>query len=716
MNKRIMEDLFMHKVFKTDYAGRELIVETGEVAQFANGAVLIRYGDTVLLCTATASSVPREGIDFFPLSVDFEEKLYAVGKIPGGYVKREGKPSEKAILAARAIDRPLRPRFPGDLRNDVVINCTVLSVDQDNSPEITGMVGAAIAVNISDIPFDGPVGGIIIGLVDDKFVFNPTSKQSEVSKMNVMLAASKDKIIMIEAGAQEVDDRIMLEAIKAGHEEIKKLIVFIEEITKEVGKPKFEYESMAVPEEAYQEIGEFAHDMMVEALFVEDKAQRDLNVNKVTEIVQEKFGEKYIETPNVITDSLYKLQKKIVRTNLLENKKRVDGRSLDQIRPLNAKVGLLPRTHGSALFQRGQTQIISTVTLGAMAEVQMLDGIGLEETKRYMHHYNFPSFSVGEAKPSRGAGRREIGHGALAERAILPVLPTEEEFPYAIRVVSEVMMSNGSTSQGSVCGSTLALMDAGVPIKEPVAGISAGLVIDEENPDRHVTFADIQGIEDFFGDMDFKVAGTKNGITAIQVDIKVDGLTYDIIEEAFEITRKGRYFILDECMLKVIDKPREQLSKYAPKIFQTKIHPDKIREVIGSGGKVINKIIDETGVKIDIDDDGHVYVYTDNEEMGRRAIQIVEGIANEPEVGSVYMGKVVRIMNFGAFVEFLPGKEGMVHISKLDTNRVNRVEDIVNVGDEILVKVIEIEKQGRINLSRKDALKDQEKDVKKKAK
>jgi polyribonucleotide nucleotidyltransferase len=599
---------------------------------------------------------------------------------------------------------------------DVVINCTVLSVDQDNSPEITGMVGAAIAVNISDIPFDGPVGGIIIGLVDDKFVFNPTSKQSEVSKMNVMLAASKDKIIMIEAGAQEVDDRIMLEAIKAGHEEIKKLIVFIEEITKEVGKPKFEYESMAVPEEAYQEIGEFAHDMMVEALFVEDKAQRDLNVNKVTEIVQEKFGEKYIETPNVITDSLYKLQKKIVRTNLLENKKRVDGRSLDQIRPLNAKVGLLPRTHGSALFQRGQTQIISTVTLGAMAEVQMLDGIGLEETKRYMHHYNFPSFSVGEAKPSRGAGRREIGHGALAERAILPVLPTEEEFPYAIRVVSEVMMSNGSTSQGSVCGSTLALMDAGVPIKEPVAGISAGLVIDEENPDRHVTFADIQGIEDFFGDMDFKVAGTKNGITAIQVDIKVDGLTYDIIEEAFEITRKGRYFILDECMLKVIDKPREQLSKYAPKIFQTKIHPDKIREVIGSGGKVINKIIDETGVKIDIDDDGHVYVYTDNEEMGRRAIQIVEGIANEPEVGSVYMGKVVRIMNFGAFVEFLPGKEGMVHISKLDTNRVNRVEDIVNVGDEILVKVIEIDKQGRINLSRKDALKDQEKDVKKKAK
>jgi polyribonucleotide nucleotidyltransferase len=469
-------------------------------------------------------------------------------------------------------------------------------------------------------------------------------------------------------------------------------------------------------EEAYQEIGEFAHDMMVEALFVEDKAQRDLNVNKVTEIVQEKFGEKYIETPNVITDSLYKLQKKIVRTNLLENKKRVDGRSLDQIRPLNAKVGLLPRTHGSALFQRGQTQIISTVTLGAMAEVQMLDGIGLEETKRYMHHYNFPSFSVGEAKPSRGAGRREIGHGALAERAILPVLPTEEEFPYAIRVVSEVMMSNGSTSQGSVCGSTLALMDAGVPIKEPVAGISAGLVIDEENPDRHVTFADIQGIEDFFGDMDFKVAGTKNGITAIQVDIKVDGLTYDIIEEAFEITRKGRYFILDECMLKVIDKPREQLSKYAPKIFQTKIHPDKIREVIGSGGKVINKIIDETGVKIDIDDDGHVYVYTDNEEMGRRAIQIVEGIANEPEVGSVYMGKVVRIMNFGAFVEFLPGKEGMVHISKLDTNRVNRVEDIVNVGDEILVKVIEIDKQGRINLSRKDALKDQEKDVKKKAK
>lgn len=702
----------MHKVFKTNYAGRTLVVETGEIAQFANGSVLIRYGDTVLLCTATASLVPREGVDFFPLSVDFEEKLYAVGKIPGGYIKREGKPSEKAILAARAIDRPLRPRFPGDLRNDVVINCTVLSVDQDNSPEIIGMVGASIALSISDIPFDGPVGGVILGLVDDKVVLNPNAEQSEVSQMNVTLAASKDKIIMIEAGANEIKDEVMLDAIKTGHEEIKKLIAFIEEITQDIGKPKFVYESAAVPDEIYNEIAEFAHDMIEEALFSEDKAQRDLNVAKVTEKVQEKFGEKYIETPNVIGESLYKLQKKVVRNNLLNNHKRVDGRSLDQIRQLNAQAGLLPRTHGSALFQRGQTQIISTVTLGAMAEVQMLDGISLEETKRYMHHYNFPAFSVGEARSSRGAGRREIGHGALAERSLIPVLPAEEEFPYAIRVVSEVMMSNGSTSQGSVCGSTLALMDAGVPIKAPVAGISAGLVTDEENPERHVTFVDIQGIEDFFGDMDFKVAGTKKGITSIQVDIKLDGLTYDIIQEAFEITRKGRHYILDEVILKTLDKPREQLSKYAPKTFQTKINPDKIREVIGPGGKVINKIIDETGVKIDINDDGQVYVYTDNEEMGKKAIKIVEGIANDPEVGSVYMGKVVRIMNFGAFVEFLPGKEGMVHISKLDFARVNKVEDVVNIGDEILVKIIEIDKQGRINLSRKDALMDQEKETK----
>jgi len=701
----------MQRVFKTLYAGRDLIVETGEIAQFANGSVLVRYGDTVVMCTATASASPREGVDFFPLSVDYEEKLYAVGKIPGGYIKREGKPSEKAVLTSRVIDRPLRPRFPGDLRNDVVITCTVLSVDQDNSPEITAMVGSAIALSISDIPFNGPIGGVVLGLIDGKIVLNPSSSQSDISQMNVTLAASKDKIIMIEAGANEVEEEVMLEAIKTGHEEIQKLIVFIEEMVAEIGKPKFIYQSAEISEDIFNEISDFAKDMMEQALYSDDKAKRDINVSQVNEKVQAQFAEKYEENPAVIAESLYKLQKKIVRNNILNNHKRVDGRSMNEIRPLDAKVGLLPRTHGSALFQRGQTQVVSVVTLGAMAEVQMLDGISLEETKRYMHHYNFPAFSVGEAKPSRGAGRREIGHGALAEKSLVPVLPSEEEFPYAIRVVSEVMMSNGSTSQGSVCGSTLALMDAGVPIKAPVAGISAGLVTDEENPDRYVTFMDIQGIEDFFGDMDFKVAGTKKGITSIQVDIKVDGLTYDIIKEAFDITKQGREYILEELILKTIEKPREQLSKYAPKTFKTKIDPDKIREVIGPGGKVINKIIDETGVKIDINDDGQVYVYTDNEEMGRKAISIVEGIANDPEVGAVYMGKVVRIMNFGAFVEFLPGKEGLVHISKLDFARVNKVEDVVNIGDEILVKIIEIDKQGRINLSRKDALKDREKSV-----
>jgi len=694
----------MYRVFEMELAGRKLVVETGKLAQLANGSALVRYGDTVILSTATASATPREGIDFFPLSVDYEERLYSVGKIPGGFIKREGKPSEKAILTSRVIDRPIRPLFPKDLRNDVTVINTVLSVEQDNSPEVAAMIGTSVAISISDIPFNGPIGGVVLGLVDDQVVINPTTAQREKSKMYVTLAGTREKITMIEAGADEVSEEKMLEAIRIGHKEIKRIVEFIDGIVKEVGKPKFEYTSFEVPEDMFQAVKEFDYEKMSEAVNAKDKQERDEKVNKLSEEIQQHFEEIYPDMQSQIADCIYKLEKKVVREYILKERKRVDGRKLDEIRPLSAEVGILPRTHGSGLFQRGQTQVLTTVTLGALGDVQMLDGIELEETKRYMHHYNFPGYSVGEAKTSRGPGRREIGHGALAERALEPVIPSEEEFPYALRLVSEVLMSNGSTSQGSVCGSTLALMDAGVPIKRPVAGISAGLVINEENPDEFVTFMDIQGIEDFFGDMDFKVAGTKLGITAIQMDIKVDGLSEEIIKEAFELTKKGRHKIIDEVILKAIPEPRKELSIYAPKILTTSIEVDKIRDVIGPGGKMINKIIAETGVKIDIEDNGKVYVATTDADAGKKAIKMIEGIGREVEVGSIFTGKVVRIMPFGAFVEFLPGKEGLVHISKLDTKRVEKVEDIVKEGDEILVKVIEIDKQGRINLSRKDAI------------
>ena len=700
----------MKKVYNFDVAGRPVSVEIGSLAQLANGSALVRYGDTVVLSTVTMSKQPREGIDFFPLSVDYEEKLYAVGKIPGGFIKREGKPTEKAILTARVIDRQMRPRFPKDLRNDVCIVNTVMSVEQDNSPEFAAILGTVVALCTSDVPFNRPIGGVILGLVDGEVVINPTTEQRAKSDMYVTLSADREKIVMIEAGANEVPDDVMFDAIKKGHEEIIRIIDFIDGIVKEVGKPKYEYESGAVDQEILSAVYNMAEEEMKIAIQNADKAARDNQVDAVCEKVQEALAETFPEQKAKIGEALYLLQKKIVRNMIINEQKRVDGRSLMEIRPLGADVGLLPRAHGSAIFQRGQTQVLTSVTLGSLSDVQMLDGVDLEEQKRYIHHYNFPPYSVGEARSSRGPGRREIGHGALAEKALEPVIPSEEEFPYAIRLVSEVLMSNGSTSQGSVCASTLALMDAGVPIKAPVAGISAGLVVDEENPDRFITFMDIQGIEDFFGDMDFKVAGTKNGITAIQVDIKVDGLSYEIIRQAFEITKKGRFQILDECMLPVISEPRKSLSAYAPKIYQTKIDVEKISEVIGPRGKVINKIIAETGVKIDIDDNGSVFVATNDEEAGKKAIQMIEGIAGDIEPGTVYNGKVTKIMNFGAFVEFLPGKEGMVHISKLDTKRVNKVEDIVNVGDDITVKVIEIDKQGRINLSRKDVLIDQDKE------
>ena len=697
----------MFKTFSMELAGRTLSVETGKLAQLANGAAMIRYGDTVIMSTATASSSPREGIDFFPLSVDYEERLYAVGKIPGGFIKREGKPSEKAVLTSRVIDRPIRPLFPKDLRNDVAVVNTVMSVEQDNSPEIAAMIGASIAISISDIPFNGPIGGVVLGLIDNEVIINPTEEQRAKSKMYVTLAGTKEKITMIEAGADIVPDDVMLDAIKKGHEEIKKICDFINDIVKEIGKPKFAYESAEVPADMFAAVKAFGYETMREAVLATDKQDRDGKVSKLTEETQAALAEQFPEMQAKINDAIYKLEKKVVREYILKEGKRVDGRRLDEIRQLSAEVGVLPRTHGSGLFQRGQTQVLTTVTLGAMGDVQMLDGIDTEETKRYMHHYNFPGYSVGEAKTSRGPGRREIGHGALAERSLVPVIPSEQEFPYAFRLVSEVLMSNGSTSQGSVCGSTLALMDAGVPIKAPVAGISAGLVIDEENPDNFITFMDIQGIEDFFGDMDFKVAGTTEGITAIQMDIKVDGLTYEIIRQAFELTRNGRLQIINDVILKAIPAPRKELSDYAPKIITTNIDPEKIRDVIGPGGKMINKIIAETGVKIDIEEDGRVYILTPDAAAAQKALKIIHGIAKDIEPGEIYMGKVVRITTFGAFVEILPGKDGLVHISKLDKKRVDKVEDVVSIGDEILVKVTEIDKQGRINLSRKDAMADE---------
>ncbi len=697
----------MFKTYKTTLAGRELVIETGKLAQLANGAVLVRYGETVVLSTVTASKAPRDGIDFFPLSVDYEEKLYSVGKIPGGFTRREGKPSEKAILTSRVIDRPIRPLFPKDLRNDVVVVNTVMSVEQDNSPEIAAMIGTSAAIAISDIPWGGPIGGVVLGLVDGKVVINPNSAEREKSDMYVTLAGTADKICMIEAGANEVPDDVMLNAIIEGHKTIKEICAFINEIVADCGKPKFEYVSCDVPADMFADVMEIAHEEMRQAVLAVDKTVRDDAVDALTKKVHEALDEKYPEQTNLLNDAMYKLQKKVVRNYLLKEHKRVDGRGMEEIRPLSAEIDTIPRVHGCGLFKRGQTQVMTIATLAPVSEAQKLDGIDEEVSKRYMHHYNFPSYSVGEAKSSRGPGRREIGHGALAERALVPVIPSEEEFPYSMRLVSEVLMSNGSTSQGSVCGSTLALMAAGVPIKRPVAGISSGLVTNEEDENDFVTFMDIQGIEDFFGDMDFKVAGTEKGITAIQVDIKVKGLSYEVIKQAFELTNKGRMQILNDIILPCIPAPREEVNEYAPKMFTMKIDQDKIREVIGTGGKVINKIIADTGVKMDIMEDGTIYIATSDKAAAQKAMKIIEGIVGDPEVGTVYEGKVTKLMAFGAFVEFLPGKEGLVHISKMADHRVEKVEDVVAEGDMVKVKLIEIDKQGRLNLSMKD-VKDEE--------
>ncbi len=693
----------MTQKFTTTIAGREFTVETGELAQLASGSALVRYGDTVVLATATASAKPRDGVDFFPLSVDYEEKMYSVGKIPGGFLKREGKPSEKAILTSRVIDRPIRPLFPKDYRNDVGIVTTVMSVDIDNSPEICAMNGASIAISISEMPFAGPVGAVVVGLVDGEFVINPTLEQREKSEMYVTVAGTRKKVVMIEAGANEVSEEVMYDAILYAHQEIIKICDFIEEIVKAVGKEKAPYESYELDHDMYDKVYAYSYDKVCEAIDTDDKRIRDERMKVLSDEVMAYLGEEYEGRDAELGEIFYKIQKEIVRKWLIEDHKRVDGRGINEIRPLSASVGILPRTHGSGLFSRGQTQVLTIATLGAVSESQTIDGLDEEVTKRYMHHYNFPSYSVGETKPSRGPGRREIGHGALAEKALKPVIPSTEEFPYAIRLVSEVLSSNGSTSQGSVCGSTLALMDAGVPIKAPVAGISCGLITKPDS-DEFLTMVDIQGVEDFYGDMDFKVAGTKKGITAIQMDIKVDGLTYDIIKEAFQKTRDARYYILDEVMLKAIEAPRSELSAYAPKIITTKVPVDKIKDVIGSGGKTIQKIIADTGVKIDIEDDGSVFILTNDAEAGNKALSIVEGIVAEPEVGKVYTGKVVKIIEIGAFVEFLPGREGLVHISKLENHRVNKVEDVVSEGDEIKVKLMEVDRQGRFNLSRKDAL------------
>ena len=668
------EENNMFKTYETELAGRKLVIETGKFAGLANGSVTVRYGDTVVMVNVTASKEPRDGIDFFPLSVDYEEKLYAVGKIPGSFQKREGKPSDKAILTSRAIDRPLRPLFPKDFRNDVVVVATVLSVEQDNSPEVAAMIGASAALSISDIPFGGPTG-------------------------------TEEKIAMIEAGANEVPDEVMLEAIKEGHTEIKKICKFIEKMKEEIGKPKFKYKSFTVDPEVYTYIEENFKEEMKEKVQEKDKETRDNNISELSDKIAtsyaEKFGEEKAEEHKAdIGEAIYKLEKKCVREMIFIDHKRVDGRALDEIRPLSCEIDLLPRVHGSALFTRGQTQVLSVTTLGMISEEQTLDGIDTEESKRYMHQYNFPSYSVGEARPPRGPGRREIGHGALAEKALVPVLPSKEEFPYAIRVVSEVLSSNGSTSQASICGSTLSLMAAGVPIKRPVAGISTGLVTNPNDENDYVMLTDIQGLEDFFGDMDFKVGGTEKGITAIQVDIKVDGLSYKIIEEAFARTKVARKHILEDVMTPVIDKPRTEISKYAPRIVSTKIKVEKIKDVIGKGGETINKIIDATGVKIDIEEDGQVMIYSNNSEKANQALEMVEDIVRDVEIDGIYYGTVTKIMNFGAFVDLgVAGKEGLLHISKISKERIKKVEDVLNVGDKVTVKVTDIDEQGRVNLT-----------------
>ena len=702
-----------YRVFKTTFAGRELSVEVGKTCELANGSCWVHYGDTVVMVNVTASPKPRDGVDFFPLSVDYEEKLYAVGKIPGGFLKREGRPSEKAILTSRVVDRPMRPLFPKDMRNDVAIVMTVLAVDPDTQPEIIGMIGASIAVSISDIPWNGPIGGISVGLVDGEIVLMPNAEQRTKSDLQLTVASSAKKVVMIEAGANEVDDDTMFKAIMAGHEEINKSIIpFINMMREEIGKPKFEFPSMEIDHDFLDALMAEFGEQVKAALDTDDKNIREARLQPIKDAIHEKYDEVYPDQAAMIDEAIYKLQKVIVRRWLLDEKKRVDGRTMDQMRPLAAEVALLPRVHGSGLFTRGQTQVLTVATLGPISDAQKLEGIDDEDTKRYMHHYNFPAYSVGETKASRGPGRREIGHGALAQRALEPVLPSVEEFPYAIRLVSEVLSSNGSTSQASICGSTLALMDAGVPIKAPVAGISCGLITEG---DRWDTMVDIQGLEDFYGDMDFKVGGTHKGITAIQMDLKIDGLTPEIIKDAFAKTHKARDFILDEVMLKAIPAPRPTVGQYAPKMFNTKVPVDKIRDVIGTGGKVIQKLCADYECKIDIDEEGNVFVCGDDTEKCKACIEMIKGITLVPEIGSIYKGKVVRVTGFGAFVEFAPGKEGMVHISELENRRVEKVEDVCNVGDQIIVKIIKIDQQGKIGLSRKEALADIEAAKKKKA-
>ena len=693
------------KVWETELAGRKLTLETGKMAGLANASIMARYGETEVLCTVTASAKPREGVDFFPLSVDYEEKMYAVGKIPGSFLRREGRAGEKAILTSRCIDRPIRPLFPKDLRNDCSVVATVMSVDPDCSPEITAAIGVSAAIAISDIPWAGPISSVNVGLVDGEIVINPTLEQRAKTDLTLTVASTADLVAMIEAGGNEIDDETMFNAIMAGLEENKKIVKFIQGIVDEVGKPKFEYESSDPDPEIMKEIEDFCIEDVKKALDTDDKLVRDEALLPIYNAVHEKFDERFEGNEGKIEEIMYLVQKHVVRAWLKDEHKRVDGRGIDEIRPLNAEIDLLSRAHGSGLFTRGQTQVLSVTTLGPMSDAQLLDGLDEQTEKRYIHHYNFPSYSVGETKPSRGPGRREIGHGALAEKALVPVLPSVDEFPYAIRVVSEVLSSNGSTSQGSICGSTLSLMAAGVPIKAPVAGISCGLITGDDGVyGDFMTMVDIQGLEDFYGDMDFKVAGTKKGITAIQMDLKVHGLTPEIIKEAFAKTHKARNYILDEIMLPCISEPRKELSKYAPKMYTLSINPDKIGDVIGKGGKVIQEIQADYDVKINIEEDGRVYISGIEADKCKGAVEIVKLIATDPEVGSFYNGVVTRIMNFGAFVEIAPGKEGLVHISRLDVKRTEKVEDVVNVGDSVIVKCIEIDDQGRINLSRRDAL------------
>ena len=686
--------------YSMQLGGRTLTIEAGKIAKQANGSVMVRYGDTAVVVAVTGTKVPREGVDFFPLTVDFEEKMYAVGKIPGGFIKREGRPSEAAILTSRLIDRPIRPMFPDGYHNDVQIVATAVSVDQDNPPDMAAMIGASCALSISDIPFDGPIAGVRIGLIDGEFIVNPNVEQTKISELSLGVAGTKDAILMVEAGAKEVSEEVMLDAIWFAHDVIKEIVAFQEKIQAEIGKPKMEVPVYVPPAEIVEDIKAYGAEKLKAALMDADKLRREEMVSQVKKEIAEVFNEKYPENGKDVAYVTQKLIKTVVRRTISVDKIRPDGRQLDEVRPVTCEVGLLPRPHGSSLFTRGQTQILNVLALAPLREVQIIDGLGVEETKRYIHHYNFPPYSVGETKPLRSPGRREIGHGALAERALLPVIPSEEEFPYAIRLVSEVLESNGSSSMGSVCGSTLSLMAAGVQIKAPVSGVAMGLVKDGE---YFTILTDIQGLEDALGDMDFKVAGTEKGITAIQMDIKIDGINKEIFQQALAQAKKGRAFILGK-MLEAISEPRKELSPYAPKITTININPDKIRDIIGPGGKMIKKIVEETGAKIDVDDSGKVFVAAVNSESAQKAIDIIEGIVAVAEVGKVYTGKVTRLMNFGAFVEILPGKEGLVHISQLSTERVEKVEDVVSVGDEIAVKVVEIDQKGRINLSRKAVL------------